>query len=94
MYMLWSFGLMWVVIGGHLRNAPEVTVEVQEIPSGSEGVAGGGYTYKSIKRIPKSSEQGFAQKFEIPNLGCRSPLAHFEATPSIFAISLSPFCNI
>ena len=34
------------------------------------------------KRSPKSSKRGSHQKFKIPKLVCRSPLAHFEADPS------------
>ena len=52
--------------------------------SGLEEVDNRGYTYKIIKASPQSSQNEFSQKFKLPKLVCRSPLAHFEAAPLPF----------
>ena len=57
--------------------------------------------YRLVRMVPKTTKKGFqipkkgfAQKFKVPKLVCRSPLDHFEAAPTLFQAAQPHFCDI
>ena len=56
-----------------------------------EGLDGKGPCPKSMKKESQITKKGFAQKFKVPKWVYQSHLAHFEAAPYLFAISLPLF---